>query len=276
MSSVGNPARALLANTRPSGYLVARVVSPAILEVGPVTLRDAAMKDIIKRIPVVGPLGMRLYWRLFGEKQQPILFTGSVAEYWEERYAAGRDSGVGSYGKFALFKAEVLNQFVAKHHIQSVVEFGCGDGHQLTLATYPRYLGLDLSASAVARCRELFADDETKTFHVMEEYAEQVAELSLSLDVVYHLVEDEVFERYMTTLFGAATRFVAIYSSDTNDNRGYEGTHVRHRAFTSWVAERLPNWRLHSKIPNRYPYTGDYREGSFADFVFYERAEAVG
>src|SRR5215210_4430947 len=43
-----------------------------------------------------------------------------------------------------------------------------------------------------------------KTFKLMEEYAGESAELALSLEVIYHLVEDEVFESYMRRLFGSS------------------------------------------------------------------------
>jgi hypothetical protein len=46
---------------------------------------------------------------------------------------------VGSYGKFAAFKAEVLNAFVQEMRVDTVIEFGCGDGNQLTLARYPLF-----------------------------------------------------------------------------------------------------------------------------------------
>lgn len=45
-----------------------------------------------------------------------------------------------------------------------------------------------------------------------------MADLSLSLDVIYHLVEDEVFETYINTLFKSARRYVIIYSSNSDDN----------------------------------------------------------
>ena len=56
-------------------------------------------------------------------------FRGST-EYWIRRYEAGKTSGVGSYGKFARYKAKVLNEFVSKHSIESVIEYGCGDGNK--------------------------------------------------------------------------------------------------------------------------------------------------
>jgi hypothetical protein len=75
----------------------------------------------------------------------------------------------------------------------------------------------------------------------------------------------------MRTLFAAADRFVIIYSSDADDAGRDDGSHVRHRRFTRWVREHLPEWTLVERIPNAYPFRGDYREGSFADFFIYER-----
>ena len=40
------------------------------------------------------------------------------------------------------------------------------------------------------------------------------ADLALSLDVIYHLTEDTVFEAYMRHLFAAGSRFVIIYATD--------------------------------------------------------------
>lgn len=198
-------------------------------------------------------------------------FRGS-RDYWEQRYRKGGNSGAGSYGKFAEFKAEFLNRFVAEHDVRSVIEFGCGDGHQLELTPYPAYLGLDVSPSAIARCREAFAGDATKRFLPVSEYAGETAELALSLDVLYHLVEDEVFEAYMRDLFRAATRFVVIYSSDTDD-LGALPKHVRPRRFSPWIEAHAPAWTLAAHVPNRYPYRGDHREGSWSDFFVYARAE---
>lgn len=53
-------------------------------------------------------------------------------DYWRKRYEKGGNSGLGSYDHYAVFKADVLNAFFKENHIQSVVEFGCGDGNQLS------------------------------------------------------------------------------------------------------------------------------------------------
>ena len=87
-----------------------------------------------------------------GPAAQAHEFKGSEV-YWESRYRSGGNSGPGSFGELAGFKADVLNAFICSEGIKSVIEFGCGDGHQLSLARYPRYLGIDVSRFAIARCK---------------------------------------------------------------------------------------------------------------------------
>ena len=85
--------------------------------------------------------------------------------YWERRYADGQDSGYGSRDQLARFKASFLNAFVARNGIRSVIEFGCGDGTQLSLADYPSYLGLDVSPTAVRLCASRFRDTPGRARH---------------------------------------------------------------------------------------------------------------
>jgi len=189
-------------------------------------------------------------------------FTDS-ASYWEKRYAAGGTSGLGSYGKLAEFKAEVLNEFVRENSIKNVSEFGCGDGNQLQLATYSAYTGFDVSLTAIEKCRNLFLKDPTKQFKLIKDYCGEHAELTLSLDVIYHLVEDSVFNDYMNLLFSSSDRYVIIYSSDIDGSLGETKPHVRFRKFSNWIKENAHGWELKLQIPNRFP------EASTADFFVY-------
>jgi SAM-dependent methyltransferase len=193
-------------------------------------------------------------------------FPGS-ARYWEERYARGGTSGPGSYGVMAAFKADFLNAFVRQHDIRSVIEFGCGDGNQLSLARYEEYYGLDVSERAIELCRRRFAGDASKRFGLMHDYRGERLALGLSLDVVFHLVEDDIFHHYMRVLFAAATRYVIIYAADQDVLD--PGPHVRHRRFSPWVAEQAQDWRLAQHVPNRYPWTGDPRTGTRSEFFVY-------
>ena len=201
----------------------------------------------------------------------------SSASYWKERYAAGGNSGPGSYGELANFKAAVLNRFVQDRAVTSVIEFGCGDGNQLAIARYPSYTGIDVSPLAIRSCRERFKDDPSKQFLLASDDDGRGADLALSLDVVFHLVEDAVFVAYMRRLFEAASRYVIVYSSDRDEPVQPVAPHVRHRRFSRWVEHEMgARWKLLERIPNAFPYNGDYRTTSFCDFFIYGRNAGAG
>ncbi len=228
------------------------------------------LKSLINRVPPLRGLAHRVLanWRRRTFKDS--------ANYWEDRYRRGGDSGSGSCHRLAMFKAEVLNRIVAEYQIESVIEFGCGDGNQLSSAEYPRYLGMDVSATAIEHCRKCFAHDKTKEFqhYIPHEFDDDdprlCADLVMSLDVIYHLVEDEVFETHLRHLFGTAERFVVIYSSNCDEAQLLP--HVRHRRFTDFVEENFPTWRLTEQIPNRYPFVASRPDDtSKADFFIYAK-----
>jgi hypothetical protein len=193
----------------------------------------------------------------------------SSADYWERRYRNAGTSGAGSYGEQAEYKARFLNQFVADHNIDSVIELGSGDGNQLSLAAYPSYLGLDVSSTAIEHCISRHAGDTTKSFlsyspTLFHDPAGFIrAELALSLDVIYHLIEDATFDQYMSHLFAAATRYVAIYATDEDGPR--TAAHVRHRRFSNWISRNRPDWQLALKQGRPKP--------EYQDFFIYEAAQ---
>jgi hypothetical protein len=225
------------------------------------------MKQLINRIPIVGPIARSVYRKWINP---PKPFTGS-RNFWVERYASGGNSGDGSYNKLAEFKAEIINGFVLQNNITTIIEYGCGDGNQLKLSKYPTYIGYDVSPQAISMCKELFIKDITKTFKMMEDYNNETAELTLSLDVIYHLVEENVFVDYMNRLFNSSVHFVIIYSSNTDVNPKGLSAFIKHRKFTNWIDYMKLDWKLMKFIPNKHPYRGDSRTGSFADFFIYKK-----
>jgi SAM-dependent methyltransferase len=193
--------------------------------------------------------------------------------YWRQRYLRGGTAGKGTYGRLGAFKAETINGFFKEQRIASAIEFGCGEGDQAALFNIFRYTGLDVSDTAIARAKAKFNDRTGWQFLTVQEapLAELRAETSLSLDVIYHLIEDDLYERYMRQLFAAAEQFVVIYSSNQRD-RGSRSAHVRHRVFTDWIAANAKDWMLLRRIPNRFPRRPwARRDRSFCDFYIYQR-----
>jgi hypothetical protein len=202
-----------------------------------------------------------------------LTFPGS-ASFWETTYRKGvqRQACPGSYGRLAEFKAQILNEFVRTKNIRTVIEFGCGDGSQLQLGQYPQYVGVDIAASAIAQCKARFSHDSSKRFYQADALPEDMArsDLALSLDVIYHLIEDDVFEAHMKRLFRSSRRYVAIYAS--NYDAWVEGFHVRHRRFTAWIEEKTGDWRPDGYVANRFPFDPSCPdETSSADFYFFAR-----
>lgn len=230
------------------------------------------MQRSIARVPGLRLLGKAVRQAILSTVRP---FRGSE-DYWRDRYEIGGDSGCGSYGELARFKADVINNFVGEHGVQTVIEYGCGDGNQLRFAVYPSYLGFDVSDRAVQLCRSRFRDDDTKAFKLLTEYCGESAELALSLDVIYHLVEETVFRAHMNRLFDSATQHVIIYSSNTDTQERFQGPHIRHRRFTEWVDDQRPDWMLLRSIPNRHPYEGNVCVGSSANFYIYQRTDLYG
>ena len=223
------------------------------------------MKNLLNKIPWVRTIAKKFYYSFIVPYKSKL----NSEDYWKKRYQSGGTSGPGSYGRLAEFKAEVLNDFVRDRQIKSIIEFGCGDGNQLELAEYPSYIGFDVSQDAISQCKKLFPEDTTKSFKLIDEYGGETASLTLSLDVIYHLLEDSIFNEYMKLLFSSSNKYVIIYSSNINRPASF---HVKQRKFSTWIDTNKPQWKLLLKIPNKYPFKGDdENENSIADFYIFEK-----
>lgn len=203
-----------------------------------------------------------------------FLFPGSN-KYWNIRYRAWGSSWSGSYWRLAHFKANFLNKFCQENHINMVIEFGCGDGHQLSLWKYKNYVGFDISQKAIQLCKKIFLFDQSKSFFLFEPgaFLDNLrlfrGDLSLSIDVLYHLVEDEVFFDYMHILFSTSNQFVIIYSSNFDSPVKF---HQKDRNFTTFITNQFPNWTLVDQIQNQFPYDSkNPYNSSKCDFFVYKK-----
>ncbi|OBX23247.1 MULTISPECIES: glycosyltransferase [Bizionia] len=229
------------------------------------TLLHKSLKAVKKIKSIVG------VFKVEKKRNLKSVFPGSK-NYWEERYVRKGNSGSGSYGRLADYKAEYLNDFVSENEINTVVEFGCGDGNQLTLANYKNYIGFDVSKRAIEICLSEFKGDNSKSFYTVNDvlYGTIKSELILSLDVIYHLTEENIFKQYLTKLFEASTKYVIIYSSNY-DFRIAE--HVRSWKFTDWIEKNLSSeWKLETFSANKYQFdTTKPNDTSMSDFYVYKR-----
>lgn len=218
----------------------------------------------------------KLYNQLLKQIQFQLKYKSS-SQYWEERYASGGHSGYGSYDNLAKFKASVLNNLVKKENISSVIDFGCGDGNQLKFMECPKYIGLDVSKTAILTSKEKFKQDSTKSFFLYDPLAFFdkdgifTADLALSLDVIYHLIEDEIYWKYLTDLFNSAKRFVVIYAWNLSHCDIELAPHIKPRRFTEDIEKHIQAWYLRDIIKNPYSIE-EYgnKHGSYSNFYIYQ------
>ncbi len=197
----------------------------------------------------------------------------SSMDYWEQRYLSGGNSGSGSYNHLAAFKADYINDFITTHKINSAIEFGCGDGNQLSLIKYPKYKGLDVSQTSIKICQSQFTNDSTKSFQVHNPYTFKKKEIeeydiSVSLDVIYHLVEIELFNLHLTHLFQSASRFVIIYSTNFDES---QINHERNHHFTKWIEKNQQQWKLFMTKRNPFKIETNLEKKSLCDFFVYQK-----
>jgi SAM-dependent methyltransferase len=198
----------------------------------------------------------------------------SSAKFWDNYYLSGGNSGTGSYNRLADFKAKIVNDFILKKHVNTVAEIGCGDGNQLSLIHYQNYVGVDVSKAIIEKDKERFKDyPNYRFFHSLterEQYIGYLFDMTISMDVIFHLLEQNVFSAYMNDLFSLSTKYVIIYSS--NHEEYTQWPEYRHRNFTGYVARNFPNWKLVQYIPNQYPYViGEEENTSASDFYIYQK-----
>lgn len=165
--------------------------------------------------------------------------------YWETRYREGGGSGKGSRGRQANRKAAYVNRLIRQRNVRSLVDWGCGDGRVARNLHVASYTGIEVSQSALDLCRSV-ADAPGRSWVLYDGKTPPAvgrADLALSLDVIFHLTDDEMYHRYLDLLFGSAP-LVCIHSSN-RDEAGRE--HVLHRKFSLDVPS---NWRVLRKPAN--------------------------
>ena len=172
-------------------------------------------------------------------------------KYWNDRHIKTRRTSVTRYNQLSIFKAKIINNFIGSNNIKSIIDYGSGDGNQVKLINTENrlYTGIDVSSFIISKCNMIFKDDPTKTFIHTDDMDhpdhELDAELVLSSGVLYHLVEDDVYEQYMNRLFRMSNKYVIIYAPNLYHN---EAIHVNNREFIEYIFDKFKNFHLIDRI----------------------------
>jgi len=160
--------------------------------------------------------------------------------YWDRRFADGIGAGRGSEGEAALAKARYVNELIASEPVETVADWGCGDGGFLGMIRAPHYVGIDVAPSAIAKA--VVTHGHSRSFVLWRPGApiEVHADLALSLDVVFHLVDDVEYRQHLAAVFGSADRLVAFHATNRPNPEG-AAPHMRHRV---WIEDVPSGWEL--------------------------------
>lgn len=163
----------------------------------------------------------------------------AITRYWERRYANGRNSGEGSTGNNAKFKAREVINVMTSERARSIIDWGCGDGKVAAriAARSKKYVGVDISSTVINRLRRKHPKHQ---FYLHDAHGTR-CDLALSLDVLFHILDDDRYYKYLDNLFGSAKRLVLIHSTNRDE---YVNEHVRHRLITADIESRQPKWAL--------------------------------
>lgn len=171
-------------------------------------------------------------------------------KYWNNKYI---NSGSGSYNELEIFKANIINNFIEKNSIKSIIHYGVGDCNQLKLINTKNkiYSGIDVNSSIISKCKEIFKNDKSKQFFYIDDISNKLeSELVLSCDVIYHLLEDDVYKNYMEKVFLMSNKYVIIYAKNEDINLTQ---YIKFRKFSTYIENNFPEWKLKEHIPNKYP-----------------------
>lgn len=179
-----------------------------------------------------------------------------TAKYWENCYA----SGAGSEGERYKIKRDYINSIIEKYNINSVVDFGCGDGRQIKELNIKKYYGIDVSKTAVEKCQLLYKDRKGWEFEILNRAVIPQSDLAMSIDTIYHLIEENECRKHLDNLFSCAN-YVLIYGNYTERDNPRPAKHMLFRENIDYLAKNYPNWILLEK----YPIKKDF------GFLFYRK-----
>lgn len=192
----------------------------------------------------------------------------SSALYWEQRYLDGNNSGAGSYEEKAIYKASIVNDVIQSYMIGDVIEYGCGDGNNLSLFNIKSYIGIDVSKKAIELCNNRFKLDTTKSFILYDpmffRLLDMKADLTLSLEVLFHLVEESIYKKYIADLFNSSRKFVLIFSSNI-----IKKPDAQHMVYREFLLDIPDNYLLVSTI-----YTPKELK-MLSDFYLFQKKEEI-
>lgn len=205
-----------------------------------------------------------------------IINNSKGKKLWEHLYKNGGNSGRGACNHYGIYKAEIINNFIRQHNLKNIIDFGCGDGNQTSLINIDNYTGIDISDYIIDKTKNKYINDISKQFFTYKELynitPKPIYDLSISLCVLYHLIDDNIYYNYLNDLYTFSNKYIIIYATDYNDpniHNKNNGSSTFHRNFTRDIEKLYPNLELIQYIPQKY--TINENKPNYTNFYIYKK-----
>lgn len=149
-------------------------------------------------------------------------------------------SGAGSRGDLLKFKIDFVNKFVKDYEVSSILDLGCGDLHFASQLSVDKYTGVDI-VDHVHPTSIAAKDFTTKVSRFDELDDVDGAELCMSIDVLYHILPDEVdyLHAALDNLFIKSTKYILVYAQDPENTTVRDnGNHICNSQWKSYLEEK--------------------------------------
>ncbi|MCD6476962.1 MAG: sulfotransferase, partial [Candidatus Aenigmarchaeota archaeon] len=133
--------------------------------------------------------------------------------FWDFRYSNSPElgSGWGSRGLPLIYKKEIIKEIVEYYKPNSILDVGCGDSEVTSDIKVDNYLGIDISQVVVDTLRAKYPKRKYLCTDFLKVDLSEKSDLTICLDVVIHLSQKEIYQRFVKKLVNS-TKHVGIIS----------------------------------------------------------------
>lgn len=131
--------------------------------------------------------------------------------YWDRRYKEGGTSGKGSIGRLKAWKWNTISRYINKP--ENVIDVGCGDLTMWDEMDWDlnSYIGLDISETIIKRNKQRQPDFRFICTSA-DVYHELQGEVVLCLDLLFHIMDDDIYEKTLKNLCQYSEKWIFIYT----------------------------------------------------------------
>lgn len=164
-------------------------------------------------------------------------FTGdTMADYWENGYQEGGNSGSGSIGWSRRIKWRTINKHVDIKK-SSVVDVGCGDLSFWKGKACRDYTGIEMSPTRYEKNIMLRQDFNFINANAAVYQDIPKADVVFCFDMLFHIMDDLDYLKILENLVKYSNKYIFVYTWHKNplEPRTDDGEYQKYRNFDNYI-----------------------------------------